>query len=195
MKNGMKKGEKILFGFIGFLVVVTVINFTVLESIRRHSARPMFPILTHFEFTEEGKHGYEIYQHSECYTCHRAVGSGTSMGVSLDGLGSKHDVNYFYNFLKTPEAVYGAKTMDHGAPPKDAAYVSALPDADLRAMAVFLSELKADQGSSSSFEPPQGDSSFIDSMVDMWTPDGWRTQFKDIRDWMKSKEEQHEGKH
>jgi hypothetical protein len=191
----MKKGEKILFGFIGFLVVVTVINFTVLETIRRHSDKPMFPILTHFTFSEEGKRGYGIYEQSECYTCHRAVGSGTSMGVSLDGLGSKHDVNYFYNFLKHPEQTYGAKTMDHGAPPKDASYVSALPDADLRAMAVFLSELKADQGSSSSFEPPQGDSSFINAMLDMWAPDGWRTQFRDIRDWMKSKEEQHDSKH
>ena len=193
----MKKDEKILFGFIGFLMVITVINFTVLETIRRHSDKPMFPILTHFEFSKEGKVGYGIYEQRECYTCHRAVGSGTSMGVSLDGLGSKHDVNYFYNFLKHPEQTYGAKTMDHGAPPKDASYVSELPDTDLRAMAVFLSELKADQGSSSSFEPPQGDSSFINAMLDMWAPDGWRTQFRDIRDWMKSKpqEEQHDSKH
>ena len=193
----MKKGEKILFGFIGFLVVITVINFTVLETIRRHSDKPMFPILTHFTFTEEGKRGYGIYEQSQCYTCHRAVGSGTSMGVSLDGLGSKHDVDYFYNFLKHPEQTYGAKTMDHGAAPKEASYVAALPDADLRSMAVFLSELKADQGSSSSFEPPEGDSSFINAMLDMWTPDGWRTQFRDIRDWMKSKsqEEQHDSKH
>lgn len=193
----MKKGEKILFGIVALLVVVTVINFTVLESIRRHSDKPMFPILTHFVFSDEGMRGYEIYQHSECYTCHKAVGSGTSMGVSLDGLGSKHDVNYFYNFLKTPEQVYGAKTMDHGAPPKDASYVSVLPDSDLRSMAVFISELKADQGSSSSFEPPQGDSSFINAMVDMWAPDGWRSQYKDIREWMKTKpqEEKHEAKH
>ena len=28
----MKKGEKILFGVVGFLVVITVINFTVLEN-------------------------------------------------------------------------------------------------------------------------------------------------------------------
>jgi hypothetical protein len=193
----MKKGEKILFGFIGFLVVITVINFTVLETIRRHSDKPMFPILTHFAFDEEGKRGYGIFEQSECYTCHRAVGSGTSMGVSLDGLGSKHDVTYFYNFLKHPEQTYGARTMDHGAPPKDASYVSALPDADLRSMAVFLSELKADPGSSSAFEPPPGDSSFINAMIDMWAPDGWRSQFRDIRDWMKSKpkEEQHDSKH
>lgn len=193
----MKKGEKILFGVIALLVVITVINFTVLETIRHNSSKPMFPILTHFDFSADGLRGYHIYEKSDCYTCHRAVGSGTSMGVSLDGLGSKHDVDYFYNFLKHPEQTYGAKTMDHGAAPKEAAYVSALPDADLHDMAIFLSELKADQGSSSSFEPPEGQSSFIDAMLDMWTPAGWRSKFKDIRDWMKSnsQEGQHDAKH
>jgi hypothetical protein len=193
----MKKGEKILFGIIGLLVLITVINFTVLETVRHNSAKPLFPILTHFDFSTGGKRGYLIYEQSNCYTCHRAVGSGTSMGVSLDGLGSKHDANYFYSFLKEPEKTYGAKTMDHGAPPKDAAYVSALPDADLHDLAIFLSELKSDQGSSSSFEPPKGESSFIDAMLDMWTPDGWRSKYRDIRDWMKSnsKEGQHDGKH
>lgn len=193
----MKKGEKILFGIVGFLIVVTVINFTVLETIRHNSDKPMYPILTHFVFSEQGLRGNEIYQHRGCSTCHRAVGNGTSMGVSLDGLGTKHDVNYFYNFLKDPEKTYGAKTVEHGSGLKDAAYVSALPDADLHLMAVFLSELKADQGSSSSFEPPKGESSFIDAMLEMWVPDGWRSQFKDIRIWMKSnpQEEKHDATH
>jgi cytochrome c553 len=193
----MKKGEKILFGVIGLLVLITVINFTVLESIRHKSEKPLFPILTHFTFSNEGERGYLVYQQKGCYTCHRAVGSGTSMGVSLDGLGSKHDFNYFYSFLKEPEKTLGTRTLDHGAPPKEAAYVSSLPDSDLHKMAVFLSELKSDQGSSSSFEPPKGESSFIDAMVDMWTPEGWRVKFTDIREWMKnnSKEGQHEGTH
>ena len=193
----MKRGEKILFGLVAFLVVVTVINFTVLESASQKSEKPLFPILTHYDFSPDGLRGYSIYQQNNCYDCHHAVGSGTSMGVSLDGLGSKHDVNYFYNFLKHPEQTYGAKTLDHGVPPKDAAYVSALPDADLHAMAVFLSELKSDQGSSTSFEPPEGKSSFIDAMVDMWTPAGWRSKFRDIRDWMTSNnkdKEKHDGK-
>ena len=193
----MKKGEKILFGVVAFLVVVTVINFTVLENVSHNSDKPLFPILTHYDFSPDGMRGYSIYQHDNCYDCHKAVGSGTSMGVTLDGLGSKHDVSYFYNFLKYPEKTYGAPTMDHGAPPKDASYVSSLPDSDLHDIAIFLSELKSDQGSSSSFEPPKGDSSFIDTMVDMWTPAGWRSKYRDIRDWMKSKsqEDQHDAKH
>ena len=189
----MKKGEKILFGVVAFLVIITVINFTVLETIRHQSDKPMYPILTHFVFSEDGKKGYALYQQAGCYTCHRAVGSGTSMGVSMDGLGSKHDVNYFYQFFKDPEKTYGAKTLDHGDKPKDAAYVKDLPDADLHLIAIFLSELKAESGSSSAFEPPPGDSSFIDAMIDTWAPDGWRTQFKDIRGWMKTKS--NEGQH
>jgi cytochrome c553 len=178
----MKKGEKILFGIIGLLVVITVVNFTILETLRHKSDKPFYPILTHFDFSPEGLQGYKLYQQGNCYSCHRAVGSGTSMGVSLDGLGSKHDLSYFYNFLKHPEQTYVAKTLDHGAAPKDAAYVAALPDADLHTIAIFLSELKADQGSSSAFEPPKGESSFINAMLDMWVPDSWRGQFKDIRE-------------
>lgn len=177
----MKKGEKIILGIIVGLMVITIVNFTVLEWIRHKSEKPMFPILTHFEFSGDGFRGFDLYRQSNCNSCHRAVGSGTSMGVSLDGLGSKHDVDYFYNFLKYPEKTYGAKTIDHGAPPKDAAYVSNLPDADLHAMAVFLSQLKSDQGSSSSYQPPKGDSGFIDAMLDMWVPDSWRSQFTDVR--------------
>jgi len=187
----MKKGEKILLGVIAALVLVTAINFVVLEWVRHNAEKPLFPILTHYDFSGDGFRGFDLYRQSNCNACHRAVGSGTSMGVSLDGLGSKHDADYFYNFFKYPEKTYGAKTLDHGAPPKDAAYVSNLPDADLRAMAVFLSQLKSDQGSSSSVEPPQGESSFIDAMLDMWVPDGWRSQHTDIR--VKPVENEHKG--
>lgn len=192
----MKLGEKILFWIVGLLVVITVINFTALQKASHSSDKPLYPILTHYDFTPAGLRGYTIYEHNNCYDCHKAVGSGTSMGVTLDGLGSKHDLNYFYNFLKYPEKTYGAETMSHGAPPKDAAYVSSLPDSDLHDMAVFVSELKADQGSSTAYEPPKGESSFIDTMLYMWTPEGWRSKYQDIRDWMKSKpqEAQHDGK-
>lgn len=180
----MKKGEKILWGFVGLLVLVTIFGGVSMEWVRQHSDKPMFPILTHYDFSGDGLKGFQLYRESDCNGCHRAVGSGTSMGVSLDGLGSKHDANYFYNFLKEPEktfAALGTKTLDHGKKPKDAAYVSNIPDADLHAIAVFLSQLKSDQGSSSSFVPPEGDSSFIDAMLDMWVPDLWRGQYKDIR--------------
>ena len=44
----MKKGEKILFGIIALLVLITVVNFTVLETVRHNTDKPLYPILTHF---------------------------------------------------------------------------------------------------------------------------------------------------
>lgn len=194
----MKKGEKILFGVIALIVIIALGNFAVLEWLGLTSKKPIFTVVTHYDFSDEGLRGFELYRQSDCYSCHRAVGSGTNMGLNLDGIGSNHSVDYLYNFLKYPEKTYRAKTVGHGLPPKEADYVSALPDADLHALAVFLSQLKADQGSATAFEPPKGESSFIDAMLDMWVPDGWKNQFKDVRDRWKSKEQegrQRDGSH
>jgi cytochrome c553 len=194
----MKKGEKILFGVVALIVIIALGNFAVLEWLGFTSKKPIFTVVTHYDFSAEGLRGFELYRQSDCYSCHRAVGSGTNMGLNLDGIGSNHSVDYLYNFLKEPEKTYRAKTVGHGLSPKEADYVSALPDADLHALAVFLSQLKADQGSASAFEPPKGESSFIDAMLDMWVPDGWRNQFKDVREGWKSKEQegqQRDGSH
>ncbi len=185
----MKKGEKVLWGVVALIVVIALGNFAVLEWIGFTTKKPIYTVRTHFNFSEEGLRGFRVYRQSDCYSCHRAIGSGTNMGLTLDGIGSKRNFDYLYNFLKEPEKTYRAKTVQHGASPKEADYVSAIPDADLRAMAVFMSELKSDQGSSSAFQPPKGESSFIDAMLDMWVPEGWRNQFRDVREVQKLKEQ------
>jgi cytochrome c553 len=194
----MKKGEKVLFGVVALIVVIALGNFAVLQWLGFTSKKPIFTVVTHYDFSDEGLRGFELYRKSDCYSCHRAVGSGTNMGLNLDGIGTNHSVDYLYHFLKEPEKTYRANTVGHGSSPKEAAYVSALPDDDLRALAVFLSQLKAEQGSASAFEPPKGESSFIDAMLDMWVPDGWLRQFKDVRDGWKSKSQegqQRDGSH
>jgi len=194
----MKKGEKILWAVIALIVVIALGNFAVLEWLGFTSKKPLYTVKTHYDFSDEGLRGFNLYRQSSCYSCHRAVGSGTNMGLNLDGIGSNHSLDYLYHFLKEPEKTYRAKTVGHGSSPKEADYVSALPDADLHAIAVFLSELKADQGSASAFEPPKEQSGFIDAMLDMWVPEGWRNQFKDVRDERKSKEQegqQRDGSH
>jgi hypothetical protein len=77
--------------------------------------------------------------------------------------------------------------MDHG-PSKGAAFVAKLPQADLQAIAVFLSELRANPGSNASRLPPVGgESKFIDEMVRMWAPDSWKSEYKDVREEVKLK--------
>jgi hypothetical protein len=177
----LKKGEKVLFGIVALLILVTIQNYTMLEWIRRSSNKPLYPIRTHYEFAGEGFHGSELFRTYNCTNCHKAVGNGTNMGLELDGVGSRHDLAYITAFLRDPEATYGSKTIDHGPAPKEAAYVAKLPPEDLRAIAIFLSQLKADRGAPAAAAPPTEKSSFIDAMLDMWAPDSWRIMFNDVR--------------
>jgi hypothetical protein len=103
------------------------------------------------------------------------------MGLDLDGIGSKRSLQYLMDFLKNPEATYGTRTVDHG-PGKAAKDVAELPEADRHALAVFLSELRATQGSPAARLPPEGRSGFVDEMVKDWAPEGWKAGHKDVRE-------------
>lgn len=185
-KQPLKPGEKILFSvFIAFFTLAAV-GYIILESVRAQRDEPMFTSRSSFDLSAEGKRGSEIFRKSGCTACHRAMRSGTNSGLSLDGIGSQHDAAWIENFLLNPEAVYPSKTVDHGfGPGKEAGYVQSMPRERLHAIAVFLSQLKAEPGSSMAKEPPPESSGFIDAMVNMWAPEGWKHKYRDIRDTMK----------
>jgi hypothetical protein len=181
LKQSLKPGEKVLFTIFGVFVVVAIIGYIALEAVRMHTHKPMFVIRTHYDLTPEGDKGSVIFRKSRCTDCHRAMNNGTNMGLDLDGLGSSKSKEWILAFLRHPEKTYGTKTVDHGMAPKEAAYVAQMPLEDLKALATFISELKADQGSPSAPEPPKGRSKFIDDMVKMWAPSTWKKEFKDVR--------------
>ena len=177
----LKLGEKILFGSIIAIIAFAGASFVLLEVIRARSDRPMYPVTTHFDFSAEGLQGSVQFRQRGCTSCHRAVRNGTNNGVDLDGVGSKRSLQYLVDFLKNPEATYAGKTVDHGPAPKEAAYTLAIPETDRHAIAVFLSELKATQGSADARLPMPERSGFIDEMVKVWAPDSWKKDFRDIR--------------
>jgi cytochrome c553 len=180
--KSLKTGEKVLFGIAGVFIVLAVIAYIILEMYRLSSDTPIFETKTSFDFSEQGAVGSALFRESRCTSCHRALRNGTNMGLSLDGVGSLRTPEWLYKFLKDPEQTYGAPTLDHGAAPKEAAYVSKLPDEDLRAIAQFISELKAEQGSASAPVPPDGRSEFIDNMVKTWAPKEWKEKYSDVRE-------------
>lgn len=182
LKQPLKSGERILFIIFGVFFVLAAIGYVVLESIRLSSDEPIFEQTTFFDFSEDGLLGSTIYRKANCNACHRALRSGTSMGLSLDGLGSKYSAERIENFLHEPEEYYRGPTIDHGYPPKEAAYVSRMSDEDLRLIAVFISELKANPGSSVAKMPPPGRSEFIDAMVGSFAPQEWKDKYTDIRE-------------
>jgi len=180
-RQPLKSGEKILFGVFGAFFVIAAIGYVILESVRLSSDEPMYEQTTFFDFSPLGRQGSQYYLKANCNACHRALRSGTSMGLSLDGLGSKRSLEWLENFLSHPEETYGAVTIDHGPAPKEAAYTAKLPAEQRKAIAVFISELKADAGSSVAKVPPPERSEFIDAMVGSWAPDEWKGKYKDVR--------------
>ena len=177
----LKLGEKILFGIVGLICVFAVLSFIGLEIYRARLDHPMYPVTSTYDFTPEGRHGSEDFRASGCTSCHRAMRNGTNQGVDLDGIGSKRSPEYLKAFLRQPEATYETKTMDHG-PSKGAAYVAGLPEADLNAIVVFLSQLKAVQGSADARLPVPERSGFVDAMVKMWAPSSWKADRHDLRE-------------
>jgi hypothetical protein len=181
-KQSLKQGEKILFGITVAFIVVAVIAYAMLEVIRQRDDKPMFKVRTHYELTAEGRKGSALFRQHGCTSCHRAMNNGTNMGLSLDGVGSARSQAWLYDFLRHPEQTYGSSTVDHGAPPKEAAYVSDIPNEELAAIATFISELKSDQGSSSAPVPPEGRSEFIDNMLKNFAPPDWKEKYQDVRE-------------
>ena len=178
----LKSGEKILLSIFGVFFVLACIGYVVLEVVRANKEGPMYQQNTYFEFSPEGKVGAGLYLSANCNACHRSLRSGTSMGLSLDGIGSKRSVEWLEEFLANPEATYGAPTLDHGRKPKEASYVMNMPAEDRRMLAIYLSELRADAGSSVAKVPPPERSGFIDAMVKAWAPEEWDTKYEDVRD-------------
>jgi cytochrome c553 len=181
-KQSLKQGEKILFGIAAAFIIVAVIAYVLMEVVRHNMDEPMFEQRTHFTLSDEGQQGSVVFRKSGCTSCHRAMRNGTNMGLSLDGVGSARSLEWIYNFLRAPEQTFGTDTLDHGAAPKEAAYVAILPENDLHAIAVFISELKSEQGSASAPMPPDGRSEFIDNMLKDFAPPGWKDKYQDVRD-------------
>ncbi len=181
----LKPGEKVLFLVAGAFVVVAVIAFIIMQIVIAKSDKPLFETKTHVNLSDEGKKGSYYFRVNGCTTCHRALREGTNMGqtADLDGLGSRRSFEWIYGFLREPRKYYPAsRLVDHAPGEHAAAYVAKLPDEKLHAIATFLSELKADQGSAAAPIPPKGESPFIDSMVKTWAPEEWKKKYKDVRD-------------
>lgn len=181
-KQALKTGEKILFIVAGAFIFLAAIAFGIMQYLMATSEKPLFETKTRYELTAEGQKGSQIFREAACTECHRAMRGGTNMGNDLDGTGSRRTLAWLEAFLADPEGTYGSPTMDHGPKPKQAYYVQEMSAEKRHLMAVFLSQLKADQGSAAAPEPPKGDSPFIDSMVKSWAPTEWKDKYKDIRE-------------
>jgi len=142
----LKTGEKVLFGAVGLLILVAIQNYVVMEWIRMSSDKPMYPIRTHYEFAGEGFSRLGVVSHAQLHQLPQGGRQRHEHGPGARRHGSRHDLAYISSFLHDPEANYSGHTVEPWTAPKEAAYVARLPEDELRAIAIFLSQLKADRG-------------------------------------------------
>lgn len=182
-KQLLKPGEKVLFAVFGAFLLLAVVGLVVMEVVRAQMSEPMFAARSSFNLGVAGQRGSKLFREAGCTACHRAMRNGTNHGIRLDGVGSLRSQPWLEVFLKHPEANWATVTIDHGQPPKEAAYVAQLPPQDLHDIAMFLSELKAEPGSATSAVPPSeiARSGFVNSMTEMWAPEAWKEKYQDIR--------------
>jgi len=180
-KQKLKLGEKVMLYTFGIFFLLAAVGYVALETYRLNLDKPMYTQNTHFNFSADGKLGSVIYREANCNSCHRALRTGTSMGLSLDGIGNKRTIAWIETFLTSPKEVYKAKMIDHDVRQEAARDLEKMSGEHKRLVSVFLSELRADAGSSVAKVPPPGRSKFIDSMIGAWAPPEWKTKYKDIR--------------
>lgn len=178
-KPSLKPGEKILFAVFGAFFALALIGYVVLEVVRSQMTEPMFASRNSFDFSAAGQRGSELFRKANCTACHRAMRNGTNHGIILDGVGSRRSQEWLETFLKHPEAGYAGVTIDHGLPPKEAAYVTQLPPQDLHDIATFLSELKAEQGSAMAAKPPEGSEGMAKRLANTWAPQAWKDKYQE----------------
>lgn len=179
IKQSFKPGEKILFTVFGAFLALAVIGYVVLEMVRSQMTEPMFASRTSFNLSAEGQRGSGLFRKNNCTACHRAMRNGTNHGIILDGVGSRRSQQWLEAFLNHPEANWATATIDHGLPPKEAAYVTRLPPQDLHDIAMFLSELKAEQGSAMAQKPPQGSEALARRLANTWAPQAWKDKHQE----------------
>lgn len=182
-KQLLKPGEKVLFAVFGAFLLLAVVGLVVMEMVRAQMSEPMFASRASYDLSAAGKRGSKLFREANCTACHRAMRNGTNQGIGLDGVGSLRSQQWLEAFLKHPETSWATVTVDHGLPPKEAAYVAQLPPQDLHDIAMFLSELKAEPGSATSAVPPPeiARSGFVSRMTEMWAPEAWKEKYQDIR--------------
>ena len=78
-KDGLRLGEKILFGMAAVFVVFAVASFIAMEIYRAHSGKKMYAATTHFDFSQEGRVGSERFRDLGCTNCHRAFATAPTM--------------------------------------------------------------------------------------------------------------------
>ena len=94
--------------------------------------------------------GEMVFRREGCLSCHELFGNGTSFGPPLDGVGSRRDLAWLKQYLRSPRPGVGDRTYRLRMPAYDKLEVD-----ELDALATYLGALRELDEGGRITEPPR----------------------------------------
>ena len=95
------------------------------------------------------KAGEMVFRREGCLSCHELFGNGTSFGPALDGVGSRRDLSWLKEYLRSPRPGVGDRTWRLRMPAYDK-----LEESELDALVTYLVALRELDAGGRIMEPP-----------------------------------------
>ena len=107
------------------------------------------PVRFAYAETASTRIGETIFRREGCLSCHELFGNGTSYGPVLDGVGSRRELSWLRDYLRSPRPGVGDKTYRLRMPAYDT-----LEAGELDALAYYLVALRELDSEGRIIEPP-----------------------------------------
>ena len=108
------------------------------------------PVRFAYAETASTRAGETVFRREGCLSCHELFGNGTSYGPGLDGVGSRRDLPWLKDYLRSPRPGVGGKTWRLRMPAYDT-----LGEGELDALVSYLGALRELDPDGRIIEPPR----------------------------------------
>lgn len=130
------------------IAAVVIVAYSVLVGALIYLKPP--PVRFVYGESESTRTGEMVFRREGCLSCHELFGNGTSFGPALDGVGSRRDVPWLKEYLRSPRTGVGDRTWRLRMPGYDH-----LEEGELEALAAYLGALRKLDAGGGIMEPPR----------------------------------------
>ena len=129
------------------IAAVVIVGYAVLVGALIYLKPP--PVRFVYRETASTRTGEMVFRREGCLSCHELFGNGTSLGPALDGVGSRRNLAWLKEYLRSPRPGVGGRTWRLRMPAYDK-----LEEGELDALVTYLGALRKLDSGGSIVEPP-----------------------------------------
>ena len=127
---------------------VVIVAYAVLVGALIYLKPP--PVRFVYRETASTRTGEMVFRREGCLSCHELFGNGTSFGPALDGVGSRRDLPWLKEYLRSPRSGIGGRSYRLRMPAYDK-----LKTSELDALVAYLGALREVDSGGRVVEPPR----------------------------------------